>query len=407
MKTLSPQEKIASAQLDLVINFPVYGSIYLRLSVSEDKNIRGAKTDGTRIIYNPVYLATLTHEQIIGVFIHETLHVINKHPLRMAKNLDFKTQFTRFNYACDYEINPVIRRSKGMNLHKDWLYESKWDDALAEEIFYQLPESDPIMYSGSDLQPGEVLPWPGDKKDADGNPVKPTIAEIDAKEQQVEQWVRAAAFKAQGVGKLDSDAKGVIKAATVSAVDWVDELQLMCENVCKDDYTWVRPNTRYVQQGVYLPSMTGHKSVDMLFFVDVSGSLSDKQLSQIAKEIQTVVGRFNIRVIVVYWSTGCKGMEMFDAGDVLAPDFKLSHRGRGGTNFENCWQWIFDNEIEFDIDPKAIIFFSDLQCYRYPENEPDRPLLWAQVPSEGNSFQTSYLNHLPKYGTHVRVPIYQ
>ena len=295
-----------------------------------------------------------------------------------------------------------------MGIHDSWLYDPKWDNSLAEEIFHELPKDETDeLYGSMNDQPGEVRPWPGDKKDADGKPVKPTAADIDAKKQEVDQSIKAAQFKAQGAGKLDDETLGHIKTATKSSVDWLDELQLMCESICKDDYVWTRPNVRYMQQGVYLPSMKGHKSVDMLFFVDVSGSLGDNQLQQIAREIQTIVGGFNIRVIVVYWSTRFKGMEMFDASDVMEPDFKLTATGRGGTNFSKCWDWIYDHEIEFDIDPKALIFFSDLECSDYPNEDPGLPVLWAQVPGYGNRFITSYLSYLPDYGDRVKVPVYK
>jgi predicted metal-dependent peptidase len=407
MKILTPQERIASARLDLAINFPFYGSIFLRLKVFEDDTMPTAYTDGNVIGYNPNYLATLSHEQIIGVFVHECLHVILKHPLRAAENIVFKTNHKRWNYACDYALNPQIKRTPGMNIHDSWLYDPKWDDGLAEEIFHELPKDElDSMYGDFGDQPGEVRPWPGDGSKVDGKPAIVTPADIDAKKQEIDQWVKAAEFKAQGVGKMDGNTGAIIKAATKSTVDWLDEIQLTCEDICKDDYSWTRPNVRYMQQGVYLPSMKGHRPVDMIFYVDVSGSLGDNQLRQIASEIQTVVGGFNIRVIVVYWSTTFKGMEIFDASDVLEPGFKLTATGRGGTDFTDCWDWMFDNEVEFDLDPKACIFFSDLECSDYPDEDPGMPVLWAHVPC-GNRFITSYLKYLPDYGDRVKVPVYR
>lgn len=404
MLTQTPEEKIASARLDLAINNPFYGSVFLRMSLFENYDIPTAATDGNMIMYNPNYVGALPHKIIIGVFIHECLHVINKHHLRAAASLEYQVNHEMFNYACDYAINPVIKKSPGMDIKDTWLYEPCWDDELAEYIFEQLKkDAKKKLIAGAGEGPGEVLPWPGEP----GSKSKPTAADIDQKTQEVDQWVRAAAFKAQGAGKMNGDALTVVRSTVESTTSWVDELRIMAEDITREDYTWTRPNVRYMQQGVYLPSMKGSKPVDMLFFVDVSGSLDTTQLTQIASEIQEIVGSFNIRVIVVYWSTEFKGMEMFDASDVMDPDFKLTAKGRGGTRFGDCWEWLHDHEAEFDIDPKAIIFFSDLECSNYPSDDPGMPVLWAQVPEYDNSFQTHYLQYLPDYGSHVRVPIYQ
>lgn len=408
MKVLTADEKVENARLDLVMNMPYYGSVFLRLDVFEDDDCPTAWTDGNSIGYSLDYCATLTHEQIIGLFVHECLHVIFKHHLRKLENPDFEKQHTRFNHAADYSLNPVIKRSSGMNLHEDWLYDSKWDDETCDVIFYQLPESkDDPCYDNADEQPGEVRPWPGDPNDPKSGKGKPSPAEVEQESQKVDRWVKAAAFKAQGVGKMDGNVEQVIKKATATVTDWTEYLRLTCEAVTKNDYTWQRPNPRYMQFGTYLPSMSGTKSEDMVFFVDTSGSVNDTQLGQTAREIQEIVSEFNIRVVVVYWDTGFRDMEVFEPGDVLDPEFNLSVKGRGGTNFSNCWDWLQENQDDFDINPKAMIFFSDMECSKYPEDYPGMPVIWAQLPAYRNQFITSYLSHLPDYGEHVRVPIYK
>jgi predicted metal-dependent peptidase len=402
--------KVDNGRMDIAINFPVYGSVIIRLNLIEDPTCKTAWTDGVSIGYNVDYVASLSHEQIIGLFVHEALHVMLKHPLRAAENSIYKAQHTRYNYACDYALNPIIKRTPGMDIHPNWLYEQKWDDDLAEEIFHQLPE-DPRdqMYGNAGDQPGEVRPWPG--VDADGNPKtggnKPTQAEIDAAKNEIDRWVRAAEMKAQGAGKLDIGTKEVIKKATANTVKWEDELQFLCETIVKNDYTWKRPNNKYVPFDVYLPSMDGTKSSDMIFFIDTSGSLGTTQLRQIMGEVRTIIESFNIRVIVIYWNTGFRGVEIFEPEDVLEPTWVLNAKSGGGTSFEGCWDWLEENVDEYDIEPEAIVFFSDLECSDYPDYEPDMPVIWAQVPDYYGSFDTSYLHYLPDYGSHVKIPIYR
>jgi len=402
VKIYTPEEKIQNARLDLVMNFPYFGSIFMRLNVFEDDTCPTAWTDGRSMGYNVDYLASLPHICIIGVFVHECLHVILKHHLRKLENPDFIANHVRWNYAADYALNPIIKNTDGMNIMPTWLYNEKWNDSLAEHIFYELPEdpADPLYGNASDM-PGEVRAWPGE--DGKG---KPTDVEIEAEKQEVDRWIKSAEFKAQGAGKLDGNVAQKILKATASTVSWQDELQVLTEDISKTDYTWTRPNVRYMHRGVYLPSMSGRKPVDMLFFVDTSGSLSDDQLSKIMGEVKEIVTQFKVRVIIVYWDTGYRNTEVFEPSDVMDPEWKLNVRGRGGTNFKKCWGWMHDCIDDLEFDPKAIVFFSDLKCSQYPEDDPGLPLLWCQVPDTCNSFHHGYIHYLPEYGKHVHVPVY-
>jgi hypothetical protein len=109
----------------------------------------------------------------------------------------------------------------------------------------------------------------------------------------------------------------------------------------------------------------------------------------------------------VYWDTEFKGMEIFDEDDVLDPTWKMGGSGGGGTDFLDVWDWMDENIYEQEIDPKAIVFFSDLECRSYPRTEPDLPLLWCQTPDCNNSFEHGYLQWLPSYGKRVLIPIYK
>jgi predicted metal-dependent peptidase len=213
-------------------------------------------------------------------------------------------------------------------------------------------------------------------------------------------------MKAKNAGRFPGSQRQLLKNVQLPAVRWEDEIQFMVEDICRNDYTWTRPNPRYIQAGVYLPSMHGQKSVDMIFFVDTSGSLSDKQLELIMAEIREVIAHFNIRVIVVYWDTNFRDVEIFDKADVLDPDWGLHIAGRGGTNFSGVLDWMDENLADMEVDPRACIFFTDMGCSNYPDREPGLPWIWAHVPS-GSNFNTGYLNHKPDWGKYIKIPIFK
>lgn len=419
MRQFTGPEKIEQARLLLVTEFPFYGSIFLRLNVHEDLTCGTAWTDGEAIGFNPVFMGKHTILQILGVFVHEILHVILKHHLRGDINPAFHENFMKWNKACDYSLNPMIVKTPGMDLPPGCLVDlKKWGDSLAEHIFEQLPDEPKCPKCGGSGQQGQPQPGQGQGtpcpcQDGMIGEVRPykdgkaNAAERDQAANEVDQWVNAAGMKANNAGRLGGNEKELIKRIVAPVVCWEDELQFICEEITKDDYTWKMPNQRYVQQGVYLPSMYGQRSVDMLFFIDTSGSLSNEQLTQIMAEVRKIISTFHIRVIVVYWDTGFKDIEIFEESDVLDPSWKLNVSGRGGTNFTDVLTWMDNNLHDQDVDPEAVVFFTDLECSNYPNTEPDLPWLWAQVPDYNGNFEHAYLKYKPEWGNHVTIPVFK
>lgn len=406
MRIFTPQEKIQNARLSLVQEFVFYGSIFFRVNVFEDPDCDTAWTDGMNIAYNLDYASSLPHEEIIGLFVHEIKHIILKHPLRQAANPDFKRNHSKFNRAADFALNPGIHATPGMAVNANWLMDlNRWPDETCESIFYQLsddPSDDRCKDGGKAGDPGRGQTGPGEVRPYKEG--KASKADIDQASNEVDQWVQAAAMKGKGAGTLTSDEKALIKQIVSPTVHWTEELQHLMDEITKDDFTWTRPNVRYMQQGCYLPSMHDEHMSDLVFYVDKSGSLSDKQLSQIMAEIRVIIMSYNIRVIVIYWDTCFKHMEVFEPTDVMASDWALNTRGGGGTDFTHCWLQL-EKLDDISGDPKGIVFFTDNETTRWPLFEPDCPVVWCQVPDDSGRFNDNYNRHMPEYGSRVRIPI--
>jgi len=412
LRIFTPREKVQNARLALVQEFVFFGSVFFRVNVFEDPTCETAWTDGPNIGYNLDYAASLKHEEIVGLFVHEIKHIMNKHHLRQALNPDFKRNHGKFNRAADYALNPGIHGTPGMAVNPNWLMDlTQWPDDLAENIFYQLSD-DPSDDKHADGGTGDEDPKTGQPRTGPSMPgeVRPfkdgkaSKAEVDQASNEIDQWVQAAALKGKGHGSLTADEKALIKQIVSPTVHWTDELQHLMDEITKDDYTWTRPNNRYMQQGCYLPSMYDQHMSDLVFYVDTSGSLTDKQLAQIMAEIRVIIMAYNIRVIVIYWDTGFRNMEVFEPIDVMASDWALNARGRGGTNFTHCWYQL-EKLDEISGDPKGIVFFSDNETTQWPLFEPDCPVVWCQVPDDDGRFNDNYSRHMPKYGSRVRIPI--
>jgi predicted metal-dependent peptidase len=397
VKIYTPEEKIMQARLTIATEFVFFGSIFFRLNVHEDETCKTAWVDGRNLGYNPTWLSRWTQEQIVGVFIHEILHVILKHHLRQELNPLYKKNHDKFNRAADYALNPSVLRCPGTDLPPNVCLDlDKWPDNLLEEIFDQLPDKDSDKLKGGDTGTSEDIGEVRAFKDG-----KATPAEKEHASNEIDQWVQAAGMKAEGVGAMTDDTKGFIKKILAPTVYWQDELHMMTQDMCKKDYTWKRPNTRYMQQGQYMPSLFGEHTPDLVFFVDRSGSLTDLHLAQIMAESRSIIEQFTVRVIVVYWNTQYTHHEEFEPEDILDSNWGLNVAAGGGTDFSRCWDWLDEQD---EIDPEGIVFFTDFECQDWPMEDPGVPVIWAQVPNHNGRYTRGYDSYVPEYGSRVIIP---
>ena len=118
----------------------------------------------------------------------------------------------------------------------------------AEAIYSELPEPP----QGWDNVPvdfgkcGGVMDHPGN----DG-----TSGTTSAIEAGLTVAIHQAAEAAKAQGKLSGNLESIISDITDPKVDWKAVLARFLRANNKSDFTWVRPNRRFISRGMYLPSL--------------------------------------------------------------------------------------------------------------------------------------------------------
>ena len=108
---------------------------------------------------------------------------------------------------------------------------------------------------------------------------------------------------------------------------------------------------------------------DIVIAVDTSGSIGNKELEQFAGETNAIASEAQPESIrVIYCDAALQGVEEFGPSDPI----QLSPRGGGGTDFVPPFRWVEENGIE----PKCLVYLTDLCCDSFPE-APDYPVLWV------------------------------
>jgi len=204
-------------------------------------------------------------------------------------------------------------------------------------------------------------------------------------ESETKVKISQAENMASAMGKMDSSITRIMQNITNPKADWKTILKKFVDETAKNDYSWNVPNRRYVPHGLYLPSLFSNELGKIVLAVDTSGSIQENQLNRFASELQSILKNFsNVELLIIYCDTDIRGIEKIDNTN---PEKKLTPIGKGGTDFRPPFQYLEKN----GIDPKCLIYFTDLYCNRFPKIEPNYPVLWASTTSmDSNPFQIPF-----------------
>ena len=372
---LTVKEKLVKARTGLVLDHPFFGSLVLRLVPEEVPSFPTMFTDGKRLGYNPKWVEGLSLPQLKGILCHEVLHCALNHMTRRGDR-DART----WNIAGDYAINGMIREI--VSLPAGHLFNPDFDGLSAEDIYSRIPKGGPDKDGhdkgkggGQEDQGGMPDSDPGGcgaVKDSPGKAGDPASASNF--EAQAADWAVATAQAAQAArsqGKLPAGLERMVDEILNPKVDWISMLQRFMMTAAKSDYSWSRPNRRFIHAGLYLPSCYSLRMDDVIIGVDTSGSISRADLARAAAEISAVCSDVGATVHVVYCDSEISGVETFGPADL---PLALRPKGGGGTDFRPVFDWAEDRGER----PSCLIYFTDLMG-AFPEVDPGYPVLWAVV----------------------------
>ena len=165
----------------------------------------------------------------------------------------------------------------------------------------------------------------------------------------------------------------------------------------RDDYSFRRPNRRYHDSSFILPSLRSEDPGICGFFIDTSGSMSERELNEAASELQGILRRDNLKVQIIYCDS-----EVARTKEITPEDMplKLKMYGGGGTDFCPPFDWVKEKDIELC----GAVYFTDGCCDSFPDPAPDYPVLWILSSSAG-SWGGRHFS--PPFGTVITMPTHE
>ncbi len=433
----------------LVTDHPFFGDLALRLAFKEDRTCRDLWTDGRTMAFNPLFVTSLSEERIAGAQAHEVLHLVFGHHLRRKDR-----EKTLWNRACDLAVNGILLDA-GFRLPDGFLYNAEFKGKSADDIYEALLAriSDAQQHQNArhgrdrpgtrggnkqngmggqaNVRLGVSTPNDGqgaaqqgedrDRQRQEGRGVKPVAGRQSsgkkadgpppgfdgevrdlpdltdgegaddarrAAELEAEVTLTQAVSRARHMGTLPAGLERQVEHATPGSLDWREILQRFLAACADNDYTWATPNRRYLFQDIYMPSRWEQRLRHVVVAVDSSGSVDTATLALFLGELDRLLESYDTTLTVLFHDTRVhkvQTLSRFDMPGVLVPV------GGGGTDFRPVPEAI---ERE-GIDPSCLLWFTDLQCSRFPQ-DPGWPVLWicsgpgGEAPPFG---EVVHLNH--------------
>jgi predicted metal-dependent peptidase len=425
---------------------PFYAYCSWRLELVEKLDIATLMTNGQQLFYNPSYVVKLrtkdteNFEYAETEVAHEVLHCVLRHCQDWASR-GYVPGLV--NVAQDFIVNGMLKDA-GYKIHPDWCYDERFRskdgngwmswfevyDILFKEAKQNAqqqkqstcqvqPQPSPTGGDGKDDSKGQpcpgLPPCDGSKPDqhksdrSGGKPCACPCHAGDAKSQDGEgqggtvdgqpynNWDRITveAFKiSQSQGHAPGWADELVGTIVKPEVNHFTVIERYMSRAKRDDYSFRRPNKRYLHMGLAMPSLHNY-TANVIFGIDTSGSVY-AYAPEFSGHLWMISKSMGVSVDVVLVDYVIQSVfRLTKPDDVL----KLKYKGGGGTSFVPFFDYVEKGwKGQKSEKPDVLIILTD--CVGdYPKRRPPYDVLWC-VPG-GIDRSNGYY---PPFGKVLKIP---
>lgn len=367
---------------------PFFGHItdQMRLVPDGRKDVKTIATNGRILTYDSDWVvknrSAMGPEKFATILAHEAAHVAFGHPYRLGD----KDQEI-YDKACDAVINGKLRK-KGYDMPDDSFFYPGAENMSVEEC-YRLLKQQGGKGEGRDKEGNRKLDAQQSGKCF--SPDEGTDAEEKAKaeaqargeqsgedeedsEDKVREGVAKAAQKARKAGDMPGEWEQMIESSWLSKKSWKEELRQFLGGGEQKEPSWSKPNRRYVHQGDYLPGPSKFGPGRIVLAVDVSGSVQGDLVQKFCAEVRKI--NIDLQPEAIDVMTCCTRIGWQEE---FGPYEDVDIPARAITGGCTAFSPVFRRVKEMGISPKALVYFTDLECHDFGE-EPPYPVLWICWP---------------------------
>lgn len=309
---------------------------------------------------NPQFVNTLDVSQMIFLLAHELEHILGFHPQRLANRDPIA-----WNKAGDAVINANLRRAGIGTFIRGGIDNPDAWNKTPDELYDPTPPGEDGGEGGDDIggTGHDIILGDGE---GEGNPTPDQIREGESRAKQI---IASAAQACRVAGTLSADMERRVNDILNVKTPWFEILERFMTERAQSDYSWQRPNRRFISQGIYLPSMLSTAAMGEVSIIrDVSGSIGPTEHDHVVGHLNAIFERCRpASVRVLDTSTRVHHVHEFTADDLpINPPIM----GCGGTDLRSGFDYINAN-----LDAPAVcIVFTDGHT-PWPETRQDYPVI--------------------------------
>lgn len=329
---------MSRAKISLMTNYATifFAHVMLRLAHVFNDKYPTAATNGRTVMYNTGFYMGCTPAERIGLILHETLHCLFYHFIRMGDR-----DPRLWNMAADYVINLIIVDA-GCVLPAGALLDSRFRGLTVEEVYDILHREQP----GGNPDHDDLMP--PDTGGEDGDPEK-LQSEMD--NIVCEAAVATQKHSAEAWGAVPADIRRHIDEIMKPTVKWNQLFQPWMDKQYRgNNKTYRKINRRFSKSSLILPTRYRKILRTGAIISDVSGSVSEEQWRAWSSEAWFVLKNFTFEKI---WF-GQFDTKFHVASVTNEQEFlKIPFTGGGGTDPTPAIEWCQQEQ------PDWVVIFTD------------------------------------------------
>jgi len=333
-----------------------YTAILFSLKQVITEEISTAATDGRNLLINPEFFWDLPLNERITLLAHEVLHVALDHMHRRGnRNPEL------WNVAADYVINYCLVAAN-YKLPDGGLYDHQYANMTTEQVYALLDKKSDQEQQQLIGQCNIDVQYPEQAKDPGSAVTQDEVTDI----------ILRATTQAKAMGQTPGSLPGEIDINLQRTLNpplpWNIILSHYLTEFSKDDYTFKRPNRRFMPD-FYLPTAHSEAICNLAICVDTSSSVDEHQFNDFITKIYEMQKMMRPKKIsVMAFNTHFVSEQELNEQD--DPFKKLKFRGRGGTRIQPAHEWIAKNK------PTVAIIFTDGEFNQTPPVDKGIPVIW-------------------------------
>ena len=331
------------------------GPLVASISFLWDNTISTACTNGVFMAWNPKFFESLDRDTKVTVLAHEAWHIAFQHMSRRGTRDPYI-----WNVAADYVINGMLKAAGYYMDGFPFLLDDQFIGMTTEQVYDILVQNAihiPNPQDGDFMEPGQGSP------EMQGGM---TAGQIQKKAFGNVHNAATASKMSKSAGDLPGEVQMMINEFLKPKLPWQAILINFFDALSSIEYSYKVPNKRH--SDIMLPGKRGMQGLSLIhYYLDVSGSISDKEIKRFNSEVKYIKETYNPEMLVlITFDTKIQNIYYFSEEDTFE---KIVVKGRGGTKLNEVWEHAKKHQ------PDAMVVFTDLGV-AFPEKPPGMPLIW-------------------------------